>query len=358
MEYAMYKGSEFCSFSLKDNLGYYDEELRKQMRIESQTNAFTCNECKEYVILNAGPILPPYFSHHKGSKCTLQNNGESKEHREGRFLLYLLAKRSFPKAIVRTNTVHENGRRTHVYIEYRDTKIAINYISSRLVIKDWEEKHSFYEKNNIIDVWVLNIQSNIHIDSKNVSLTSYLTSSISANNKINLLDTNNKRMTLVQFLPRDGKELTSERVFNQKSYKLEEMNLNINGEFYSESEEHKKLIQKISESQNNINNVIIKEEESDNKIMEYAVISESFKNTFLFKTTNMYWKLPTLIGTSEEVKKANARRLDYFIQNDNEIKQIKQKERKEKRILEMKSYIELRVHALDWIENSKKKMWR
>jgi competence CoiA-like predicted nuclease len=438
--------------------GYYYEELRKKMRKESQANAFTCPECGELLILNAGPILPPYFSHHKGSTCVLQNNGESKEHRMGRFLLYQIAKKSFPKANVRTNYVHQNLKRSNVYIEIDNKKIAMNYLTSRIVIKDWEEKHAYYSENNIIDVWVLSKNTNVHMDSKNISLNSFLASETSITNTIKLLDTVNNRMTLVHFMPSTNEEnITSKRIFEQKSYGIADVKIDLNGEFYSilkelitlknqheiereilnhnqlkmnnqestdynqmsfddlmeeshlllseKNRDHEELEIKIAANKvNKVNEVIEENKVIDYKIQtgtninhcddnsddnsqetlndkikpknnekihlrkdtqetiqikEYAVIFEPMKNTFLFKATNLYWELPTLKGTLEEIKKANAKRLDYFKQQDLEIQSINIKARKEKRIEELKSYIESKINAKDWFLNPEiKKKWR
>lgn len=415
MEYALYRGKEFCSYSLKDSRGHYYEDLRKEMRKESQANRFICPECGEFLILNAGPILPPYFSHHKGSLCHMEQHGESREHREGRFLLYLLAKNSFQDAFIRTNYVHENKKRSHIYVETKQSKLAINYITSRVIIRDWEEKHQYYIDNHIKEVWILSQSLNINFSTENISLNSYLASQASDKNIIKLLDTVNQRITLLQFNSRsnsvehgeaaldqlkdDNISSYTNRIFRQQTYDLSSLHLMEDGEFntnflekdevqvvrdckeivtteveYDEYQQmtfdfleqdqkvhqkpNVKLNQKLNQKQslkNGNNFVSIDKKENDHitegldKIIEYSILIEPIKNTFLLKSINTWWRLPEIQGSREEIKRANAKRLDYFIEKDKELLMIKEKEQRKKMIEEMKLYIESRLKAENWM---------
>src|SRR5690349_15986705 len=99
-ENALYHGNLWSAYELKDFDGNYKEELRLHMRKESQKNQFICPDCREHLILCAGPIMEPFFKHHGASACiTLSENGK-KRNMIARRMLYYLAKSSFTEATI------------------------------------------------------------------------------------------------------------------------------------------------------------------------------------------------------------------------------------------------------------------
>lgn len=76
----------------KDENGNYKQELRLKMKKESQKHCFSCPECGESLILNAGNIRQPYFSHYAGSDCVLTSKEQAERNQLMRQAMLLLAK--------------------------------------------------------------------------------------------------------------------------------------------------------------------------------------------------------------------------------------------------------------------------
>ena len=60
---------------------------KKQIDILRTKENFYCPECKQSVIVRAGPKVIPHFAHRKGSNCSIQG-GEGAYHQKGKLLLY------------------------------------------------------------------------------------------------------------------------------------------------------------------------------------------------------------------------------------------------------------------------------
>lgn len=99
-EEAIYQDSLWKASSLKDRNGNYIQELRLKMRTESQNRKFICPECGEPLILNAGNIRQPYFSHYTGSECVLTNKEQGERNRRMRDAMLYFASLSFPDATI------------------------------------------------------------------------------------------------------------------------------------------------------------------------------------------------------------------------------------------------------------------
>ena len=99
-EEAIYQDALWKASSLKDRNGNYIQELRLKMRTESQNRKFICPECGEPLILNAGNIRQPYFSHYTGSECVLTNKEQGERNRRMRDAMLYFASLSFPDATI------------------------------------------------------------------------------------------------------------------------------------------------------------------------------------------------------------------------------------------------------------------
>lgn len=184
-ESALYHEKLWCAYELKDEKGRYDEEFRLQMRMESQRLQFSCPECKEKMMLCAGPLVEPYFRHYSDVDCprgALAGNGKQMMARR---MLYGMLRRSFrdaeiePEARLRLSNgddwedtdpedsyeqdLTEDGFATRALIMPVDflvtlpsgEQLAVFYLSREKKLADWEEKHMILQSVGIEDVWFL-----------------------------------------------------------------------------------------------------------------------------------------------------------------------------------------------------------
>lgn len=151
---ALYEDTLWKASKLKDNSGYYIEEMRLKMRKESQNRKFFCPECGENLILNAGNIREPYFRHYDGSECLMANAREYALSYYTREHLSALARRSFPEAqITYCKQVPGTKFRMQILISDIHCKMALNYVSDSTKIERVEQMTEGMEQAGIIPVW-------------------------------------------------------------------------------------------------------------------------------------------------------------------------------------------------------------
>lgn len=155
-ESAYYKGKLWCAYELKDHFGHYKEELRLKMRKESQNRMFTCPDCREPLILCAGPIMEPFFKHYEDTKCIINRKEVNQRNVVARRMLYHLGKDSFPDAIIEVDKKLDKGITPDLWIQMHGITLVFEYLSYEVKLALWEEKHNYYKEHGIIDVWFLN----------------------------------------------------------------------------------------------------------------------------------------------------------------------------------------------------------
>lgn len=168
MENCIYHGDEICSYNLKDKNNYYNSDLVEQWKLAAAKGELICSDCGQRVYLAAGPIMEPYFAHYDKKSCEYSNVQESDELRIGKRLLYTLLKKSFPKAVTRARYKMKNGMYSTLYLLGEDGRqVAIDYRLQRNGIDKFNERSTFYKKENILPMYVLGIGQNT--DNKQIS---------------------------------------------------------------------------------------------------------------------------------------------------------------------------------------------
>lgn len=158
MDTAIYKEELWYVYNLFDDNNQYNNDYRLQMRKASQANEIKCAECGENLILCAGNIRFPYLRHHKDSDCVGVITGSNIVYRHARTLLFDLAKRSYLNGNITCNK--KIGKyRADIYIEMNQHKLVFEYIhTTSMILREWEDKHKYYQENGIQDVWFINAQ--------------------------------------------------------------------------------------------------------------------------------------------------------------------------------------------------------
>lgn len=158
MDTAVYKEELWYVYDLFDDNNQYNNDYRLQMRKASQANEIKCAECSENLILCAGNIRFPYLRHHKESVCAGVASGNNIVYRQARKLLFDLAKRSYINGNITCNK--KIGKYiANIYIEIKNHKIVFEYIhAASMLLREWEEKHRYYQENGIQDIWFINAQ--------------------------------------------------------------------------------------------------------------------------------------------------------------------------------------------------------
>lgn len=168
MENCIYHGDEICSYNLKDKNNYYNSDLVEQWKLAAAKGELICSDCGQRVYLAAGPIMEPYFAHYDKKSCEYSNVQESDELRIGKRLLYTLLKKSFPQAVTRARYKMKNGMYSTLYLLGEDSRqVAIDYRLQRNGIDKFNERSTFYKKENILPMYVLGIGQNT--DNKQIS---------------------------------------------------------------------------------------------------------------------------------------------------------------------------------------------
>lgn len=156
IECALYKGELWSVGELLDENGQYKEDLRLFMRKESQNNQFYCPDCGNLLVLCTGQKLPPFFRHHQKEACEKVIRERGSSFLKARKLLYELARRSFPQAHISSKIT---ANPLEILIEIESSQLVLTYASSDIKYITWEEIHKNYERNNMIDIWVLNAKT-------------------------------------------------------------------------------------------------------------------------------------------------------------------------------------------------------
>jgi len=365
MESAYYKGTLWCAYELKDSQGRYYEDYRLEMRKESQNHQFTCPECKEHLILCAGPIMEPFFKHHKDSDCTVRTLRGNGNYLVGRRLLYQLAKKSFPNSVI---SLHPKLNDTYYGGIMVDNNLSIELITYEMGLKELEEKMEFYKRENIVSVWIV---SNYRYRKEFITTFEYLIEKYSSNT-LKSLDIESSSMILKQRIPileTNGSKIIS------SEYSLEELTLMDDGEFYCDfqlicdreeevlnreyrailslkEEAHKRKLAQVNEIRRE--NMKAYEESLQTKVIREKLADNPAING---KKMRMYslgelWTLPDLTGTEREITIGNQMRYTYLKDGNKRIGDLLEAIKKEEAfqlIEDMVQYLERKKEAREWM---------
>lgn len=116
---------------------------------------FFCPECKEKVIIRAGPRVTAHFAHTKKSTCTLSNKGgEGAYHNRGKLLLFEWLKNQQLQPQLEM-FLSEIKQRPDLYFEINQQKIVIEFQCTTISIAEIKKRNAGFRKANIIPIWIL-----------------------------------------------------------------------------------------------------------------------------------------------------------------------------------------------------------
>jgi competence CoiA-like predicted nuclease len=380
IESAFYHGELWCTYDLKDINGSYYEEYRLKMRKESQMNQFICPDCGEHLILCAGPIMEPYFKHHENTQCLIREVHGGTRYLSGRRLLYTLVKRSFPEAKIYLNYKLEDEYRAGIYVEHGVHKLCIEYLSHDMKLAEWEEKHDYYKKNGILDIWILD---NKKYKKEHLQTFEYLIAT-NASPVIKILNSLENVIILKQNVWISKAE-SNKLLYCE--YPIKDLIITPSGEFDCE------FIEDCNMEMEHINNMILqeqleqleKEEEErleqlawenrrkelkeeremeayyealyssnvktfSNKVIREVLNNETEINSNKMKMIHIKeaWQLPVIDGKENLVKRARGIRYSYLKELDKMLGRLSEDE-KEIRIQEAIHLLELKKEARQWV---------
>lgn len=323
-----------------------------------------------------GIIREPFFRHHASTDCESHTNGNRGDYPIARRMLYQLAKRSYPEAQI---TCSKNFKPfiADIYVQQEDMKLAIEYLSYDMKLKEWLDKHAFYEEQGIIDVWFLN--------SKKYRFEAPTTFEYLISTKkqiLNILDTMNQEVTLKKILRLPGQsvgEVIAKTYFLPKLIMDTTGCLNCDFDSYLQMRGGTKLKQqqerlekypdslKIAmekrrqiETTDNVNDSEVDIDENTKGNFEFEALSVNqvyrypLENQYITVRTmrmpaiNECWIIPQLRGNSWEIESGHKERYEYLHTLDNRLAMLEDEEQKEQMIDEAIFYLEEMLEAKMW----------
>lgn len=117
--------------------------------------SFYCPECKEKVIVRAGPKVTPHFAHLPESSCTFGKRGESNYHKRAKLLLFnWLQKQSFRNIYLERHLPQIN-QRPDILLETNKGKVAVEFQSATITPTEITKRNQGYASENIFPLWIL-----------------------------------------------------------------------------------------------------------------------------------------------------------------------------------------------------------
>ncbi len=224
MENCLYHGKLVCTYDLKDEEGYYYEDLVLEWKEAAAGRRLLCMECGKPVYLAAGPVKEPYFAHYDLEECDYGRGQESEELKKGKRLLYHLVKRSFSEGSVLARHRMDNGMYCTIFYTGTETSIALDYRLVNNSLEKYRLRHDYYLVQDIQPVYILGKRQ--EKDTKQLDWYQNLLQN--SMGYLAFLDTGNEVLTLKKgFSYRLGKERHFK--YQQQSYPIKELMLDIHG---------------------------------------------------------------------------------------------------------------------------------
>jgi len=118
-----------------------------------RNEAFFCPQCKERVIIRAGPKTIPHFAHRSLTNCD-HKRGEGVYHQKGKLLLYNWLKKQ--NIFVQLEQyIQEIEQIPDLLITINDKRIALEFQCSTTSVNLIKARNEGYKKANIIPIWIL-----------------------------------------------------------------------------------------------------------------------------------------------------------------------------------------------------------
>lgn len=174
------------------NLSIHANTIEEDNRIK---NSYYCPSCKEGVFLKKGVMKAPHFSHFKKTTCLLFSEGETKEHLEGKQLLYEWFMKQGLICQLEAYLPDLNQRPDLLVWISPKKAVAIEFQCSSLSFKKMKERTAGYKKNGYDVFWI--VGSEFKLDER---ITAFQRLFIYSNNKVTsslfFLDTINKTISV------------------------------------------------------------------------------------------------------------------------------------------------------------------
>lgn len=119
-----------------------------------KNHTFYCPQCKEKVIVRAGPKTIPHFAHHRHSTCPNNNGGEGYYHLQGKHQLYewLLGQQMQVKTEVYFDAIQQ---RADIYLPFSKKQMVLEYQCTRIPLQKIAVRNEGYRALNITPLWIL-----------------------------------------------------------------------------------------------------------------------------------------------------------------------------------------------------------
>ncbi|MBS4218009.1 hypothetical protein KHA96_06690 [Bacillus sp. FJAT-49711] len=130
---------------------FYNKEFLERLR----SHVYFCPQCHEPLILKAGNIRIPHFSHKKYSVCTSsQSEPESIQHLQGKKYLYnFLLQQGLSVKI--EHYVSDIKQRADLFVQTHSQSYAIEYQCSPIERSLLNKRTKGYESIGIIPIWII-----------------------------------------------------------------------------------------------------------------------------------------------------------------------------------------------------------
>jgi competence protein CoiA len=248
MENCLYRGKTICTFDLKDENGFYYEDMVLEWKEAAADRRLTCTECSAPVYLAAGPIKEPYFAHYDLEECDYGYGHESEELKKGKRLLYQLLKRSFPSSEIFVRSKMENGMYSTLFCVTEEGKsIAVDFRLQNNSLEKFRLRDTFYQSNRITPIYILGIRQ----DKDTKQIDWYQSLIQSSMGYLAFLDAGEESLTLKKSF---GYRLGKDRKFAycNKTYAIKELLLNSDGQMICDfTEECYRLERMLQEEKEN-----------------------------------------------------------------------------------------------------------
>ncbi|WP_034550770.1 competence protein CoiA [Carnobacterium funditum] len=121
-------------------------------------NLYYCPDCKECVFLKKGVLKVAHFSHFNQTNCRLFSEGETKEHLQGKQILYDWFIKQGLRCELEAYLPNLN-QRPDILVWVNQTRIiAIEFQCSSMPLKRMEKRTAGYKKNGYDVFWILGSQ--------------------------------------------------------------------------------------------------------------------------------------------------------------------------------------------------------
>lgn len=129
--------------------------LRQAEINQLRKHFFYCPQCKEQVIIRAGPRVIPHFAHLPESRCTLDHGGESDYHKRAKLILYEWFQTYNFSDVHLEKFLPSINQRPDILIKMTDKTIAVEFQSASISPNLLRQRNEGYAKANIIPLWII-----------------------------------------------------------------------------------------------------------------------------------------------------------------------------------------------------------